>query len=430
MRYILAVSGGRDSMLLAHCFAQLHAIGNIDATPVVYHLDHGLRVESEADADFVCHECRLLNLPVYLSRLNVRRFAERARIKSLEAAGRSVRYRQLRRLSQNQANSVVVTAHHADDYLESVLIHLIRGGGPDAFGTLPVWRELEGMVLLRPLVKFARSEIDRLVAHYDIAYREDASNQSTQFLRNRLRHKVLPHLYQEGLDPVRVWRNFHNQYDSIFLEDNSTLSTERKAASSVPARLEEAAGEDVNVGYLALDRRLLAGNLIGEWKTLLDFALRRLSLPPMDEKMFADLRAQRNRHAERGSRFRLIYTGNRVVIWSDTRGPIWIMRADAAALRVFKSRSLADNAVEIVYNGLRRVYTLKSHWRVTPYEPGLRYVVRGSGPEMQTRKLKKLYQERGIPRMIRTCLPLIQDRRTGMIVCICFSFWENGTDRI
>ena len=117
---VLAVSGGRDSMLLCYVMAALWQAGHLQHAPRVFHLDHGLREESAADREFVGTAARVLDLPYSSTVRNVKSFARRTGA-SLEAAGRTLRYRLLERLRAWADGSWIVTAHHADDYVESLL---------------------------------------------------------------------------------------------------------------------------------------------------------------------------------------------------------------------------------------------------------------------------------------------------------------------
>ena len=86
--------------------------------------------------------------------------------RSVEESGRLLRYRSLRRLLSKFQPAYAVTAHHADDYLESLMIHLIRGGGPASLGTLPLWREMDGILIVSPFLQVSRREIEAWVEYY------------------------------------------------------------------------------------------------------------------------------------------------------------------------------------------------------------------------------------------------------------------------
>ncbi len=405
--FALAISGGRDSMLLLHAFVDLRERGLFGRDFVVFHLDHRLREDSGADLDFVAAESHRLDVSFYCTSRDVRVFARRSRIGSLEAAGRTLRYRSLRRLCERRfgGTGIVVTAHHADDYLESVLVHWIRGGGRAALGTLPVMdRGPEGLTLLRPLLALSRADVSEIVARLGIAFRDDPSNESPEFLRNRLRSGVIPALRQEGLDAVKLWRNFHDAPGG----SAGFVGTPTKGGGAGP------------VEVLCLDRRLLVGTLT-ELKAVLDVALRRLGLPPSERALLAELRSQQ---AHDAAAFRQVFESKSLRIWSDRRGPVWLFRQDADVFRAPRFER-AGKILRIHWNGRTREYAATAGQRPGGFEPGMRAPLPGGGHLL----VKKIFQDAGVPGPLRPLIPLLIDEDSGLVSCICLSFWEHGKDR-
>lgn len=191
---VLAVSGGADSMALLHAAAL--------AAPVarwrihVGHLDHALRPESADDAEFVADVARSLDLPVTVRRADVAALA-RDEGRSIEDAGREARYRFLDELGAAQSGSIV-TAHTADDAAETVLLHLLRGAGPAGVRGIP---ERRGRIV-RPLIGQRRATLRAALDAAGLAYRDDPSNADPAYLRNRVRHELLP--LMESLRPGAV----------------------------------------------------------------------------------------------------------------------------------------------------------------------------------------------------------------------------------
>lgn len=430
---ILAVSGGQDSMLLLHLFRELWNEGQLHYQPIVFHLNHGLRDSAEADLEFVARESRRLDFPFYFAERNVATFARRTG-SSLEEAGRRVRYRALGRLrTARNSNGWIVTAHHADDYLESVLMHLIRGGGPGAMNTLAFFSRVEDVPVVRPLLGFTRARITELIAAHGISFVEDPSNQSDQFLRNRLRRGAVAALRSEGLDPIKLWRNFHEDPRDSHAIGEATESP--RLDRDLP-------------GFLSIDRRLVPDlrQGIAEFKQLLDAGFRRLRLPPVDRNLLEELRTQWLRSSD----FRFSYSGRGFRIWSDRRGPLWIFRTDAGVLRpprwtAVPAAESGQNVVqEITYNGRTRSYPLRPSESAAVFRAGLRVrLVDGSHVPV-----RKLLREAGIPEPVREFLPIIvhshldqepspasqaepKPRRQSaqLVTVICFGFWEYLRDR-
>jgi tRNA(Ile)-lysidine synthase len=182
---VLAVSGGPDSMALLRGAARLVETDARRWRLTVAHLDHGLRAESAADADFVRAAAHSLGLPVRLARADVVALAHDEG-RSIEEAGREARYRFLDEVAP--PGGLVATAHTADDAAETVLLNLMRGSGLAGARGIPARR---GRVV-RPLIGERRETLRRLLDDAGLAYRRDPSNADPAFLRNRIRGEVLP----------------------------------------------------------------------------------------------------------------------------------------------------------------------------------------------------------------------------------------------
>jgi tRNA(Ile)-lysidine synthase len=191
---IVAVSGGVDSLCLLHLLHRL--CGPEKRYPGVSlhvaHLDHQLRgAEGERDAARVAQLAAAWELPATIGSIDVPALA-RAEHRSLEDAARAARYRFLRQAAQG---SLIAVAHQADDQVETLLLHYLRGGG------------LRGMVgmtprqqdIIRPLLALTRAETAAYCREWGLLPLEDASNSDPRFLRNRVRHELLPLL--ESLNP-------------------------------------------------------------------------------------------------------------------------------------------------------------------------------------------------------------------------------------
>ncbi|HET8910526.1 MAG TPA: tRNA lysidine(34) synthetase TilS [Ktedonobacteraceae bacterium] len=191
---IVAVSGGADSLCLLHLLNRL--CGPDRRYPRlrlhVAHLNHKLRGEaSDQDAHKIEELVRSWGLPITLGERDVLTIAK-VEHRSLEDAARSARYNFLRGVAQG---SPIVVAHHAEDQVETLLLHWLRGGGlASQIGMQPRQQEI-----VRPLLETHRADILDYCAGYGLVPLEDASNTDTRFLRNRIRHELLPML--ESLNP-------------------------------------------------------------------------------------------------------------------------------------------------------------------------------------------------------------------------------------
>jgi tRNA(Ile)-lysidine synthase len=191
---LVAASGGIDSTVLLHGLVALAPRAGLQLR--VGHVDHGLRgAESEADAHFVCQQAEALGLAVAVARVDPRELrqgrASRDR-PTLQEAARELRYRALVGLARELGASCIATAHTADDQAETLLLRLLRGTGPDGLGGIPE-RARDGRVV-RPLLRTPRAEIERWAADRGLSWREDRSNASDDYTRNRLRRHWIPAL--------------------------------------------------------------------------------------------------------------------------------------------------------------------------------------------------------------------------------------------
>lgn len=199
-RIVAAVSGGADSMCLAHAMHLVAAA--CGAQLFVAHVNHQLRGEAaESDARFVCAWARKHGLPRLISRVNVRREGG----ESEENIARQQRYQALIQACNHFRANKLATAHHADDQVETFLLNLLRGSGGRGLQGIPPVRPLTVEIkLIRPLLTVTRAEIEAYCLDNQVRWRTDATNDSLTYLRNRIRLQLLPQLraLNPGIDGV------------------------------------------------------------------------------------------------------------------------------------------------------------------------------------------------------------------------------------
>ena len=194
---IVAVSGGADSLCLLHILNHLCDPQNRypHLRLHVAHLNHQLRgPESERDATHVQQITAAWNLPLTTGTTDVHALARSEHL-SLEEAARLARYRFLREVAHTHNAHSIAVAHHADDQVETLLLHLIRGGG---LASMVAMQPRQGDII-RPLLSIHRADILAYCRQNNIVAVEDSSNSDTHFLRNRIRHELLPLL--ESMNP-------------------------------------------------------------------------------------------------------------------------------------------------------------------------------------------------------------------------------------
>ena len=180
-RYVLAVSGGADSMVLLNLFAEHR--GQRAYELIVAHFDHGLRDESASDRKFVQNSAEKLGLPF--------EYMEASLPDRSEATARDARHEWFESLRVERGAKAVITAHHADDLLETSILNLARGTGRRGLAPMQ-----EGPII-RPLIGATRADLRGFAKEHQIAWQEDQSNADISNPRNFLRHKLLPKARQD-----------------------------------------------------------------------------------------------------------------------------------------------------------------------------------------------------------------------------------------
>lgn len=181
-RVVCAVSGGADSMCL------LHLVWSQGYDVIAAHFEHGIRgEESQRDAHFVETWCRKHGIPFVLGHGDAPGYAAENGL-SLEEAARELRYDFLYKTAQAYGADRILTAHSLDDNAETLLFNLIRGSGTAGLCGIPQSRGK----LLRPLLHVSRAEIEAYLRENEVPHVEDSSNESDDYTRNLIRHRVMP----------------------------------------------------------------------------------------------------------------------------------------------------------------------------------------------------------------------------------------------
>ncbi len=191
---LVAVSGGPDSVCLLHILVKLRE--ELGIRLHIAHLNHQLRgAESEADAHYVSDLAHQLDIPATIEQRDVKAYQSQQHI-SLEEAAREVRYTFLAQAAKSIGTNQVAVGHTADDHIETILMHLIRGTGTRGLrGLQPSsrWQSSgNSLTIIRPLLPVSRQETADYCRNHQLIPRIDASNLSLSPLRNRIRHQLLP----------------------------------------------------------------------------------------------------------------------------------------------------------------------------------------------------------------------------------------------
>ena len=189
-QFVVGVSGGPDSLALLHMLCDLYAPAQL----IVAHLDHGLRPESVEEAAFVKATTVAWGCRFHPKQVDVTKLAAENGW-SIEEAGRNARYAFFAELAVQKRATAVLVAHHADDQAETVLMNLLRGAGLAGLSGMRTISPLPGrpdLLLVRPLLKVSRREIEAYCETHDLRPISDESNTNPDFLRNRVRLELIP----------------------------------------------------------------------------------------------------------------------------------------------------------------------------------------------------------------------------------------------
>lgn len=205
-KYVVAVSGGVDSMVLLDLMRQQPGL-----QLVVAHYDHGIREDSDEDRALVETTAAYYGLPFVYE-------AGKLGPKASEAAAREARYAFLRRVRETQGAQAIITAHHQDDMLETAIINMLRGTHRKGLSALASTGEI-----VRPLLDYSKKDLLVYAREHKLSWREDSTNADERYLRNYVRKHILSRFGEHGkaalLARVRQARQLNEQIDELLNRD-------------------------------------------------------------------------------------------------------------------------------------------------------------------------------------------------------------------
>lgn len=437
---LVAVSGGPDSLALLHALARLRRSSRYASmgdrlSPHVAYFDHGLRPATETgeEREFVAAQAAALGLPFSSDRADVRAVASRQR-RSIEEAARRCRYEFLGKLARALGAEHIATGHTASDQAETVLLRLVRGTGVAGLGAMR-WRvgwplEGEGPSIIRPLLGLWREDTEAYCAALGLTPRCDPENESSRYVRNRVRHEVLPVL--RSLNP-RVDEALMRLADSA-REAQETVERAAGALWITAARVEPAA--------VTLQTEPLAAAPAAVRAELLRRALAHLDpdgLPPSRERLQAAARL-----AGAAAPGTVELPGG--VIVTKGSGELCLQREPvrAALLRgtwplavpgetripgwriVVEPAGIASPTVDPLVAWLRSA-VLSDGVSVSARGPGDR--IRPLGMEGHSRKVQDLLVDARVPRQERDALPIVRGGRgIAWVVGVRLAGWASARE--
>jgi len=223
-KLLLAVSGGLDSMVLLHLFQELNF--NI----AIAHCNFQLRgVESFGDQKFIQDYADANEIPIFVTQFDTEAFANDYKL-STQVAARELRYNWFYELLEEEKFDYLLTAHHADDSLETFLINFTRGTGLEGLTGIPVQNDK----IIRPLLFLSRNEIDNYAKEHGIQWREDSSNASDKYVRNKIRHHLIPILKELNPNFMTSFQNTERYLqESQAMAEDAAIMVYQQVANEV-----------------------------------------------------------------------------------------------------------------------------------------------------------------------------------------------------
>lgn len=241
-RLLLAVSGGVDSMVLLHLLLRLPS--RLQPWFAVVHVNHALRQASDHEELFLEKYCAQEKIPFFKRRWNAETHPEAG----VEEAARNFRYGFFKEIMQDQHATHLLTAHHADDQAETILMRLVRGGQLSSMAGIQLCRPFDQGLLVRPLLKYSKEELYAYSQAHGIKYFEDSTNTDLGYTRNRYRQNILPLLKKENKQVLEHFLAFSSDLEDLL--EISTPIIEEKVKKTLRTNDEHSKIWDVDIPIL------------------------------------------------------------------------------------------------------------------------------------------------------------------------------------
>ena len=287
-RYLIGVSGGRDSVVLLHWLLSLGY-----RRLIVCHFEHGLRGRAgKSDARFVERLARKEHLVFVLGSADVPALALQ-RKQSVETVAREERLGFFQRVARRRRCSTIFLAHQADDQVETFLLNLFRGAGKRGLGAMRPRARFGALQIVRPLLGVWRAEIDRYAAEHRLKFRDDFTNATLYPRRNRLRHQIIPKLEAEFGREIRktIWRTV-----TILAEEEDYLEEQTPPGLTTNDELSVMAVRKLPP---ALQRRVLREWLVNRAVAEVGFEVTEAARKLLSRRTPAKINLARGRHLRR-----------------------------------------------------------------------------------------------------------------------------------
>ncbi|MCI5226458.1 MAG: tRNA lysidine(34) synthetase TilS [Candidatus Electrothrix sp. AX2] len=246
-KVVVAVSGGPDSMALLHLLADACKRGKLELALTAVWVDHGLRPqETPAEEQTVRAATEQLGIPCITHQVDAASWSKEQKI-SLEHAARDLRYAALRNTAREVGAACIAVAHTADDQAEEILLRVLRGSGRQGVAGM----QMRTRDLIRPLLNIDKSELLAWLTEQQIPFCLDSSNQDLRFLRNRVRHQLLPFLQEHFEQGIK--KSLRKTADSLAVDEDLLAQFTAEAEQNTVKEL-SAEANSTGTGTLQLVR--------------------------------------------------------------------------------------------------------------------------------------------------------------------------------
>ncbi|PEL10028.1 tRNA lysidine(34) synthetase TilS [Bacillus sp. AFS017336] len=216
-KIVIGVSGGPDSMALAHAFLSVR--DEYDFTIILTHVDHMFRgQESLDDMEYVKNWCILNNVHFEGKSINVNQYIEETGLSS-QLAARECRYRFFEEIMMKYQADYLALGHHGEDQVETILMRLVRGSSPMGYAGIREKRPFSTGEIIRPFLELRKHDLITYCHEKNIIPRQDPSNEKDVYTRNRFRHHLLPFIFEENPTAHKRFQHFSRQQieDELYL---------------------------------------------------------------------------------------------------------------------------------------------------------------------------------------------------------------------
>ncbi|MFR0580542.1 tRNA lysidine(34) synthetase TilS [Limosilactobacillus mucosae] len=213
---VVAVSGGVDSMVLMDVMQHLTDPSRL----IIAHVNHELRAQSREEEAFLTNYCQKHGLKLVISHWPINRHPQTG----IEAAARTMRYRFFAQTIHRFKAEFLLTAHHANDQAETMLMKMVRGGQLTALSGIDDARPFAGATLLRPLLAIPKADLYKYARTYQLTWFEDVTNQDLTLTRNRFRNLIVPAMIRENPRFLEHMTSWHEQLSDLLVFSQDSLN--------------------------------------------------------------------------------------------------------------------------------------------------------------------------------------------------------------